>query len=421
MRAFRFALGLLLALAALPASAQLRGHGGPARAVAATADGRLAISGGFDSTAIVWALAENRALGVLRLHDDAVTAVAALPDGRFASGGADGRVALWRLGARTPESVAQAHGAQVSAFAVAPDGTRLASASWDRSVRLVDPASGVETRIAGHRDVINAIAFTRDGATLVSGAHDGEVRLTALSGGEAQSVAAGGPVAALALLDDGRIALARGDGEILALDPATRGFAPLARLPAPATALAATAGRLAAAAADGSILMIDPVSGRARPLAAKQGAPVWGLAFAGDELLAAGHDGFVRRYDVATGAERAPAAFAERPEIAPDLRDHPGARVFSACIACHAVQPEEGRRAGPNLHGLFGRRIATAPGYDFSPALKAMSIVWTPETVSKLFEIGPTRYTPGTKMPEQRVVNDADRAALIDFLQRATR
>ena len=46
-------------------------------------------------------------------------------------------------------------------------------------------------------------------------------------------------------------------------------------------------------------------------------------------------------------------------------------------------------RAGPTLAGIFGRKIATLPGYNFSEALKKMDIVWTPETVSKLFEVGP--------------------------------
>ena len=47
-----------------------------------------------------------------------------------------------------------------------------------------------------------------------------------------------------------------------------------------------------------------------------------------------------------------------------------------------------------------------------------MDIVWTPETVSRLFEIGPAAYTPGTKMPEQRITDPADREALVDWLQR---
>jgi cytochrome c len=69
---------------------------------------------------------------------------------------------------------------------------------------------------------------------------------------------------------------------------------------------------------------------------------------------------------------------------------------------------------------LFGRRIASLPGYRFSDALKGMSIVWTPETVATLFELGPNAYTPGTKMPEQRIGSPEERKALTDFLARAT-
>jgi cytochrome c len=100
--------------------------------------------------------------------------------------------------------------------------------------------------------------------------------------------------------------------------------------------------------------------------------------------------------------------------------DH-GAEVFRACVACHTLGAGQGNRAGPTLAGIFGRRIATAPDYNFSEALKRLDIVWTPETISQLFEIGPAAYTPGTKMPEQRISSEQDRAALVQFLERATK
>ncbi len=78
------------------------------------------------------------------------------------------------------------------------------------------------------------------------------------------------------------------------------------------------------------------------------------------------------------------------------------------------------RDVNRRLAGLFGRKIASLPGYRFSDALKNMNIVWTPETVSQLFELGPNAYTPGTKMPEQRIGSADDRKALTDFLARAT-
>ena len=90
-------------------------------------------------------------------------------------------------------------------------------------------------------------------------------------------------------------------------------------------------------------------------------------------------------------------------------------------VACHTLKADDGPRAGPTLAGLFGRRIATLPGYNFSPALKKLDIVWTPQTVAKLFELGPATFTPGTKMPEQTIGSPADREALVAFLQKATK
>ena len=89
------------------------------------------------------------------------------------------------------------------------------------------------------------------------------------------------------------------------------------------------------------------------------------------------------------------------------------------CLS-YPVGEGDSQRAGPTLARLYGRRIASLPGYRFSEALKHLDIVWTPETVSKLFEVGPNAYTPGTKMPEQRIGSAEDRKALTDFLARAT-
>src|SRR5215212_4073091 len=131
----------VILLAAAPAQAQLRGHGGPVRAVAVSADGASAISGSFDSSAIRWSLTRNTATQVLRFHDDAVNAVALLRDGRAVTAGADGRIALWREGEARPEKVLEGHTAPIVAVSVSGDGAWLASAAWDNTVRLW-PLSG---------------------------------------------------------------------------------------------------------------------------------------------------------------------------------------------------------------------------------------------------------------------------------------
>jgi cytochrome c len=41
--------------------------------------------------------------------------------------------------------------------------------------------------------------------------------------------------------------------------------------------------------------------------------------------------------------------------------------------------------------------------------------------VAQLFDVGPMKYTPGTKMPEQRITSAEDRKALVDFLEKVTK
>ena len=153
------------------------------------------------------------------------------------------------------------------------------------------------------------------------------------------------------------------------------------------------------------------------------GLPVWSVAFLPDSrtLLTGGADNIIRRWNAVTGDPVDPLLMETAGDSLAAYAGDRGAEIFRACVACHTLGADQANRAGPTLAGLFGRRIATLPGYDFSDALKRLDIVWTPETVSKLFEIGPSAYTPGTKMPEQRIGSEQDRAALVQFLARVTK
>ena len=420
------ALLVILPLGVTTAFAQLRGHGGPVRALAISADGQTAISGSFDSTAIRWSLARNAAEQVLRFHDDAVNAVALLKGGRTATAGADGRIAIWTPGNAKPDAVLEGHTAPIAALAVSPDGATLASASWDHTVRLSPLGGGAARVLEGHTQNVNGVAFAPDGRSLVSVSYDQSLRIWPLSGSPAPTVIAmPSPLNAVAVGGDGEIVAGGADGKLYFLSAAGAAAAEIAAGPKPVISIAISpdGALVAAASIGGSVAVIDRKTRSLARTLVGPGLPVWSVAFLPDSrtLLTGGADNIIRRWDAVSGESIDPLLLEKEGDpLGAYAGDH-GADVFRACVACHTLGPEQANRAGPTLANLFGRRIATLPGYNFSEALKRLDIIWTPETVSKLFEIGPALYTPGTKMPEQRIGSEQDRAALVQFLERATR
>ncbi|MDB5590226.1 c-type cytochrome, partial [Enterovirga sp.] len=288
------------------------------------------------------------------------------------------------------------------------------------------PLSGGEGRaLEGHAGNVNAVAFLPDGR-LVSAGSDLTLRIWSAQPGEAPAVVTlPSPLNAVATTPDGGIAAAGADGIVRLLGPdgALRAAVELPRGPVIALAASPDGARVAAATVAGAVAVISRAEARILFHLVGPGLPVWSLAYRPDgrEILTGGSDRLVRRWNAVSGEPVGPLSLERPTDMLAGFTGSRGAEMFQACAACHTLTPDGGNRAGPTLHGVFGRRIATAPGYPFSEALKQLDIVWSAETISKLFELGPSRYTPGTKMPEQIVSNDRDRAALIEFLEGATR
>ena len=419
------ALLVILPLGMTTAFAQLRGHGGPVRALAISSDGETAISGSFDSTAIRWSLTRNAAVQVLRFHADAVNSVVLLGDGRAATAGADGRIAIWTPGSAEPDAVLEGHTAPIAALAASPDGATLASASWDHTVRLWPLAGGAPRVLEGHTQNVNGLAFAPDGRTLVSVSYDQSVRIWPLSGAAPTIVALPSPLNAVAIGSNGEIATGGADGKLYLLTAAGAAAGEIAAGPRPVISIAISpdGALVAAASVGGSVAVIDRKTRALARTLVGPGLPVWSAAFLPDSriLLTGGADNIIRRWNAVTGDPVDPLLLEAAGDPLAAYAGDRGADIFRACVACHTLGAEQANRAGPTLANLFGRRIATLPGYNFSEALKRLDIVWTPETVSRLFEIGPSAYTPGTKMPEQRIGSEPDRAALVQFLERATK
>ena len=418
-------IGCAVLIGLAPAEAQLTGHGGPVRSLAISADGATALSGSFDTSAIRWSLRRNAAEQVLRLHDSAVNAVAILKDGRDVTAGDDARIGIWTPGKQEPDIVLERPKGPIVGLALSPDGATLASASWDRTIRLWPLTGGAPRVFEGHQQNVNGVAFAPDGKTLVSAGYDATVRIWPLLGKESPLVVTlPSPLNAVAVAADGEIVTAGADGKVYfrSATGEQRGAAEVSPTPIIALAISGNGDRIAAASIRGSVAVIDRQTRTLVRTLVGPGLPVWAAAFFPDNrtLLTGGADHVIRRWDSATGEPIGATVSGSIEDPLAAFAGEPGAQVFRACVACHTLRPGEDNRAGPTLHGVFGRRIATLPGYNFSEALKHLDIVWTPETVAKLFEIGPARYTPGTKMPEQLIGGAEDRDALVKFLERAT-
>ena len=78
---------------------------------------------------------------------------------------------------------------------------------------------------------------------------------------------------------------------------------------------------------------------------------------------------------------------------------------------CHIAG---GGGQGPSLTGVVGRPAGSAPGFAYTPALKASGLTWTPANLDR-FLVNPAALVPGTAMVV-RINDAAQRAALIRFL-----
>lgn len=416
---------LMLSWTLLPAEAQLRGHGGAVRGLSVSPDGKQLISASFDTTAIIWSLTSGAAEKVLRFHEGAVNAVVLLQDGRIATSGEDARIAIWQPGQDKPATVLQGHTAPIVSLAVSPDGKTLASASWDNTARLWQLGGGTPRVLEGHQQNVNGIAFTPDARAVVTVGYDLTLRIWPLSdGGSPKVVTLPTPLNSVVVAPGGDIITAGATGKVYILSAVgdVQGELEAAAVPIIALAVSHDGKLVAASSIRGAVAIIEHGSRSLVRTLVGPGLPAWSVAFLPDNrtLLTGGTDRLIRRWNALSGEHLGEVAMSGPADPLGAYEGDPGAQVYRACVACHTLNADDGPRAGPTLAGIFGRKIATLPGYDFSPALKKLDIVWTPETLSKLFDIGPAAYTPGTKMPEQRVGAE-DRAALVKFLEKVTK
>ncbi|CAL9652011.1 protein kinase domain-containing protein [Streptomyces sp. enrichment culture] len=200
-------------------------HTGHLSALAMTADGRLAVSGGEDGRIVAWQPRDRRIVQLFTSPRDHVYYVAVSEDGQAAlSGTADGVVAAWDIPSGRSLGRWEAHPGAVLDVAVSADHRYGLSRGQDVTVKIWDLRTG-ELRwvLEGHEEWIGAARLSQDGRYVVTGGSDATVRLWRTADGQCEAVLTGHTDAVVDVLpgEDGRHLLScSADGTVRLWDAA---------------------------------------------------------------------------------------------------------------------------------------------------------------------------------------------------------
>ena len=96
-----------------------------------------------------------------------------------------------------------------------------------------------------------------------------------------------------------------------------------------------------------------------------------------------------------------------------------GRAVSTPCWTCHDLAGR-GKKVGPSLLGVYGRRSGLAPDYSGSPAMIGATIVWDDRALSAFLR-DPPGFVPGNRMVSPGVRDPAALSDLLFYLRHVTR
>lgn len=419
------AAAALLFMSSAP-NADLIGHGGMVRSVDVSPDGSRVLTGSFDYSARLWNFGDQSEIGVLDLHEGPVTSVTFAPKQNRAITTSDDFTAIyWDLDSLEPVHRLAGHKHKVMTSAISASGKLAATGAWDKTIKIWNLENGDEIRTIVANSPVNAVVFLDDGQRLLSGGHHPVIELWNLETGDVAGKLEGHlmGITAMSLSPDGKRLLSASidksirlwdleemvelrkidvrDGQVYDVD-----FSPDGKR-------ALTAGK------DGYVVEWDVATGKPVYEIAAHDRIAWSATYTPDGRFAVStsSDEQARVWHIETG-DRIGLTKIAGDEPQPWLEsDHPGAKLYTKCAKCHSLSADGPARSGPHFDGLFNRVAGSVKSYRYSPALSGVEFRWDETNLFRLFDEGPDKMLPGTKMPVQRVTDAKQLSELVDYLR----
>ncbi len=200
------------------------GHTAEIRAVAFSPDGKLALTGSVDRSAILWTL-QGREIQSFRGHQDVVGAVAFSPDGQYVlTGSEDISARIWDLNGNQLLKI-DGHAEGITSVAFSPatredaaGGKFILTGSMDKTARLWD-RQGTEVRVfSGHTAGVTAAAFSPNGKFILTASGDKTAKLWDINGKLIQTfIGHAGWIFSVAFSPDGKTILTAGEDNTVKL------------------------------------------------------------------------------------------------------------------------------------------------------------------------------------------------------------
>ena len=432
-----FLVPLFLITNNLNAIEQLTAHGGPVKGLAISKNNKYMASASFDYSVVLWKLNPIEENNTLIGHDAAVNTVKFSPrENILASGGDDNKLLLWPLKYPLKKDneiepfILGKHKGKIVDLDFSRNGKYLLSASWDGSVGIWDIKKRKNIKfLKGHKGPVYSVKYSKDNKYIYSSGYDGEIKMwEAKNGNYIRPLIKNGWGISVFEIDekknfiaygstDGKIKITKMKEDTLILKIGED------RTPILSMYYLEKENLISFGNAKGRMIILHTNSwSLVRDFNAVNG-PIWdNILFPKDSsLIVAGLDDFLTRWEIFDF----PPEILERP--GPARRFNPlkeasnGEKQFARkCSVCHTLIANGKKRAGPTLYKIFGRKAGTLNGYKYSKALLKSDIIWDEYSINELFDKGPDKVTPGTKMPIQKMKRYEDRKDLIMFLKEST-